>query len=991
MPKTVDILIYTPLEEEYDAIAALFCAESDISGTEYDGFTWTLGNVEGATIVGENWGNTNSRKAIMEAGRDLEPSLVICVGIAGSISDDLKLGDVVYSKTVYDLTQRGKLKPGDHTFDAEQLEIDSRLVKSLNRDRRRKTGDATFQLWKENRQREIHSEITASGIHGDAAERLTNLVITPGKIATLNSVVADTATKEAITRSGRKIIAIETESCGGVEACNELDIPYITIRGCSDYADEDKNSLEQASKNFIRKTAAKNAGSFVKYATPILLDSILEDCLSPVSIETPLEACIKNNDLNIKREAQKRFSLYSLDLAAIETFPAPRIRIEAPKEDGSELIADKAEVLEIDEALELSSRVCVKVPRYYPDTSLPFLFANRLNRALIGGKPTYAVNVKWESFGPPSNTLDAFLNELGLGDLSKDDCCIVFVFSEFRTGSSSKTDFLDKCLSENPNYSAIIFPHGDATPDEINTFEETFEFSDASIVSISFREFVSFVMKQYGLPAGQAEVSARRLFNTFDRHRLQLMPAHLVSIDKDVLSLMVSANRRSELIELIVTGMLMTVVAADSSFAKLSRTFREEFLAELAVRIHILKSVKTKGEAISFAESIFQERGIDVSPSSFIKLLVDGGILTETNNIDFRVSLIKSYMIATGLCNHPELAKQYFELNNSIPDIQTFDIYCELDENQTLLEQLEKEVDVSIAYFEGKLSTYDNPILDGHVECRALKGKSNVAEIAVSMGETISKIASANSDDTIDEKQKLIDANNRVRRIKQTVAVDTTDKQRHLPEKHAIRSMYMLTLNLSASAERMTKEAKKENLKKVIQLGDLMVKDIHTIISQTDEVEIAKKIRHLLKEQIEGTIPEDELESFSNLLADDLHASSAMRIYFNVMHLLYEGGHSKILKSLIEEIDANGNIQHLLKSGWITDLDPSNPDNERIFKSLSKKLGAKTLPRFVLADFFAGRSFWYYSTVAEKQQVLKTINEVLKPMFKRMRGPDETQ
>lgn len=62
----------------------------------------------------------------------------------------------------------------------------------------------------------------------------------------------------------RKFLAIETELGAIFPAAQAKSLPVITIRGISDYADENKTELETSTSGSVRRLAASNAASFFK-------------------------------------------------------------------------------------------------------------------------------------------------------------------------------------------------------------------------------------------------------------------------------------------------------------------------------------------------------------------------------------------------------------------------------------------------------------------------------------------------------------------------------------------------------------------------------------------------------------------------------------------------------------------------------------------------------------------------------------------------------
>ena len=54
-------------------------------------------------IQSEGMGRSHAANAVSAAFEEFDAGLVVCIGIAGALSKDLKLGDVCYTGTVIDV------------------------------------------------------------------------------------------------------------------------------------------------------------------------------------------------------------------------------------------------------------------------------------------------------------------------------------------------------------------------------------------------------------------------------------------------------------------------------------------------------------------------------------------------------------------------------------------------------------------------------------------------------------------------------------------------------------------------------------------------------------------------------------------------------------------------------------------------------------------------------------------------------------------------
>jgi hypothetical protein len=65
---------------------------------------------------------------------------------------------------------------------------------------------------------------------------------------------------------------------------------------------------------------------------------------------------------------------------------------------------------------------------------------------------------------------------------------------------------------------------------------------------VSFLEIAHFVQKNFGMTGSEAEVIALRLRDTFRSFDLSAHPTHFAGISRGIVSALLQANRRAELI-----------------------------------------------------------------------------------------------------------------------------------------------------------------------------------------------------------------------------------------------------------------------------------------------------------------------------------------------------------------------------------------------------------------------------------------------------------
>ncbi|MEU8660359.1 5'-methylthioadenosine/S-adenosylhomocysteine nucleosidase, partial [Actinoplanes philippinensis] len=200
-----------------------------------------------------------------------EPAVVVNLGIAGSISDDVSLGDVVVADQVVSYMANSKVKPtGSDGFRfepaGEALRSDEFLV-----DRLRQiplVSPSKFDDWTRRAQLSVRREA------GRDDPNVATVHLHVGPVASGPAVVGATAFKNWMKGTKRDYLAVEMES-SGVAIAAELSgmlrrVRFLALRGISDAADEQKNQLEKESKGSVRGGAMENALDLLM----ILLDGL---------------------------------------------------------------------------------------------------------------------------------------------------------------------------------------------------------------------------------------------------------------------------------------------------------------------------------------------------------------------------------------------------------------------------------------------------------------------------------------------------------------------------------------------------------------------------------------------------------------------------------------------------------------------------------------------------------------------------------------------
>jgi adenosylhomocysteine nucleosidase len=176
------------------------------------------------------WGKVAAAATAAHLITTARPSRVLFTGIAGSLRDELGIGDVVLARNLY-----------QHDLDASPF-FPPTHIPLLNT--AALPADAAFTA-------ELHSALDAfmaEDLHrtlGDQARRLApNRRSLIGDIATGDQVIGDSATRERVRSRVPSAVCVEMEGAAVAQVCHEFGVPFACLRVISDHADERVNPVD---------------------------------------------------------------------------------------------------------------------------------------------------------------------------------------------------------------------------------------------------------------------------------------------------------------------------------------------------------------------------------------------------------------------------------------------------------------------------------------------------------------------------------------------------------------------------------------------------------------------------------------------------------------------------------------------------------------------------------------------------------------------------
>ncbi len=994
--KKLDAIIYAPLEAEYSGVQKSFPSGEEINGTDFTGYMVHEDfGLKIAVVMGFEFGNAAAQDVWREMLSRYDPKVAICVGIAGGVSKDAQLGDVFYASSIIDLTQRAKIQSNgsgevQKAYEPVTNQTSQSIRKELDRLRLSVNTKSMYRIWQNNC--DLRNRGTLATVDQAELAKLKPSVrgfskpqALPGAIASTNEVIASKKALDDLKKANRKTSCVDTESAGFMRELKRYpNVEVMVVRGISDLADEGKAELEDSFEEVFRVLAINNAVSFLLSCITSIFPShgALKKDKARAQADTDkttLQEMLWENEKKLSDELIVRSPMHKIVEVEIESLPVPRLRFERPVE----LIADDEPVTEaeIEDVLSVYDRIYVQMPISYPDTALPWHYASLLAKTPIRDRMTVPIIVRWSNFAPPSRTIQKFVEGLGLSKLiNRPDYQLVFIFPDYREYSENKTKFLSDCLSEIKNSCCIFFSSDRSASPYNSHLDQILSPEVLTVQTISFAATARYMSDALQMEEGEAEVSAKRLMTAFAGHRLPLHPSYLAPINKDILSRLLNASRRGELVQITVTALLTLMVADDESSVRISVTGREDFLIALAVEIYAFKKQYSYSDLVEYVSELDEKMKFGIQPKEFIDTFVKANIITILDDkVSFPIPIIKSYMLSKGLLKDSYAAKTYFDFDDDSFDLNTFGLYCEFAESIPALEDLVEKIKVSINYFESKIEKYDNPVSEGKYSSKFLSRNLNLSELSKEISDGAEALVEAKS--LASEKQALLDIQDEVSQTNTAKETSFANVEKFENEYAAAQYFTVASMLLGNAAERLNGKTKDEIIGLILKLGGLMITDILTIRSSFKFEEAVEDVKNNFIKVNDLEIKEtdqDAFHDFVELVIAQWDFDNALHPLLYFTHILCETGGSNILLTPLSDAKTKNSLNEFLRISWAFDMDPVSQKSAP--KELSKALGSSPFLRMAFAIFFYHRSYWFHSKPETRQLLADGVNVVLKPL-----------
>jgi nucleoside phosphorylase len=219
-----------------------------------------------ATFIGD-MGPVQAGLATKQFIQDMKPRILALLGIAGALSPDLRLGDVVVADQVDAYLENSKATDEEDATGAYRISMSGHVYRG--------SADVVgfarnfefaypqlYHEWQEQCKKDLYDLFPKEQLNKLKKRRLIreSLHIFEGHLASSSIVVASRAFLEMLRARDRRYLAVDMEAAGLLAAVSEQVDPLRTLilRAVSDYGDERKTALDRVGEGAFRRYATRN-------------------------------------------------------------------------------------------------------------------------------------------------------------------------------------------------------------------------------------------------------------------------------------------------------------------------------------------------------------------------------------------------------------------------------------------------------------------------------------------------------------------------------------------------------------------------------------------------------------------------------------------------------------------------------------------------------------------------------------------------------------
>jgi nucleoside phosphorylase len=983
------ILLSVALPEEFDEVKTHFKFKADHSSDRHVRLEFEL-NEPGfrlIAVLADNMGAQAALEAVEEAIEDFAPTVVVCLGISGAISEDLQPGDVCVSNLIYDVNHNTKLSAEkgkqDVSFSPRPYDVAAQLAASANFVRNHPTlSDA------------LHSWSAAAAARASAAgiplplERDPSLFVGP---IVCGPLVASKAAKERLRSIDRRILAIDMESGGVFNRLTRKSVLGLSVRGISDMADENKSQLEKSTKSAARKLAMQGAlgilsiqlknpsfmnfvGNRARTQQPDLPGLETKSADDPVAV---LDADISERlDCKIFGGRLPSFRL-----------PLPRVREVSYIGELSSRELEKPE--DIASALQRFDRLLIRLPRSFPTQTLAWSLAQSLLRETEGGRQLIPIVVDGRDIRQPNHGLRSAWPE-EIGNLDSETYEVVYLVEEPLLHDRHRVSFLLREV-EREAKKCIIITRSEESDTRVDQFINGHGFKEFDLAPVSFTETASYLERAFDMPPDEAENVAIKLDETFRKFRLNVHPTYFTGLQEDTIAALIHANKRAELIQLAVVGLLSLIVAADKSSQRLGRTTRQKFLELLVVRKNVERRKITEKYLNDLAKTFISEAGFPGTAKDFLDPFYDSGLIyVVSDEVFLSHPYLESFLLAEALRANEKAAMVYFNPEADDFDYYTFDLYCERGPSSAVLGQLEAFCAKALGRYE-VTDDEQNVFRSERERLKRIAGAVKVQAFSKRMIEAADKLNDGERSEPIrKEKQRLLDARSHAKTkvLQSRESINKTPSPEVAAEHKVLdalsRAYTISCIAVGSGSETLPAVTKKRigttALKLAEAFADLWTRNRLRIDFEKGRAEALKdeNIWNFIEENDLDESEFDKIKADVEMFLQGFETNILCEPSGRVLWQLSNSAGFGVLEPIIKQLQPDTTFQRIARAVWL--LDANSVSGRKAFKAAMADYSGDGLLRLVLANHFLWRVFWHHYKTAAAQRFIDSAKRALAPL-----------
>ena len=988
----LNVVALVALAEELEEFRKVFPHVRDVSQSNQICLEHESGcdGIRLISVLSEEMGSQSAARSAKVAVDNFCPDLIVVVGIAGGVSSDVNISDVVVSNEILDVIQNTKIseKDGasDISFSPDFYNVNAELV-------------ASFAFLKSHPDlRKLYDDWRVQAACDSADAGLTESGDEPPELhigpLACGPVSASEKFNKKLRDLSRKVLAIETESGGVFNAISEYQIPAIAIRGISDLADETKAELERVTKGRAREIAMRNAANILRrqFENDRFLNVARRFAAKRNSGQAqlfPAQAVQVSVVATLEEEIRARLREFSPEFKNRPNdfyLPVPRVRkILYAEELGGRDLEDPENLID---SLSENDRLLVRLPRTFPTQGLGWSIAYSLLRQQIDGKVILPIHVDGSAIRPPKSGLVAAVPAAIRAQAFGPEFIQVFIIEEPEFESRNRIKFLTNEIS-NTGSKILVLTKAEDIVGTIEEFRRSSDLREFELSPISFSETALFLEKAFDMSPREAEIVAIRLDDTFRKFRLDAHPTYFAGLQEETLAALINANKRAELIQLAVDGLLLLIVAADKAKLNLSRTTRERFLKRLVVAM-IEEEAMDNGRLSSIAIGFLEEYKFDVPQAEFLEPFFRAGLLYHVGGVvRFTHPYLESYLLAQALRDDSELAGNYFDPANQF-SLYAFDLYCEMGPDEGVIRRIKDEASNALErarreYPRGHI------FLERKTGLATISTPAQIASLRQSLDARAKRLErNPSNEDVRGEKQRMLDARKHAR---EEVSSREPRRSENLPseirEEFEVLDGLSRALALAATAVGSGSESLSGNLK--VELSNLVVhvagkfSDVWTRNRlRTDYTEVRKDLLSDEKiwEYIEDNGHEEaafqEVKKDLEVYLHGLEVNSIVEPMSRVLNTICSTAGVRVLSAVLKEVSPGDNVEAVIAAAWMLEVDPKA--GKDALKAAMGDYDGSSLFRVLLASHLLWRVFWHHFKTPGAAHFLSSATRVLAPL-----------